>query len=152
MKNRLLLLTFVLTLVVQMAFSINKVENTLPGNGMALPVNMVAAHTLTKDEAKAIQKAEKKQVRTQKRIAVVQKYLAKNMAKKAIDFKDPVNKWLWFGVFGWGAGLVLWIIAAAVVTGGGFLGGGFLGLLASLAWLFGTVAFVIWLVKKFGDA
>ncbi|MBK6479253.1 MAG: hypothetical protein IPF93_13470 [Saprospiraceae bacterium] len=55
---------------------------------------------------------------------------------------------MWFGVFGWGAGLLLWIIAAAVVTGGGFLGGGFLGLLASLCWLFGTVAFVIWLVKN----
>jgi hypothetical protein len=138
--------------MVQMGFSINKIENTLPGHGIALPVNAVAAHPLTKAEAKSIQKAEKKQVRTQKRIALVQKYLAKNMAKKAVDFKDPVNKWLWFGVFGWGAGLVLWIIAAAVVTGGGFLGGGFLGLLASLAWLFGTVAFVIWLVKKFGDA
>ena len=152
MKKRILLLTFALTLMAQMSFSINSVENTLPGNGMALPVANVASHTLTKAEAKLIQKAEKKQVRTQKRIAVVQKFLAKNMAKKAVDFKDPVNKWLWFGVFGWGAGLLLWIIAAAVVTGGGFLGGGFLGLLASLAWLFGTVAFVIWLVKKFGDA
>lgn len=152
MKNRILLLTFVLALMSQLSFSINTVNNTLPGNGAPLPVGLVTTHALTKTEAKAIQKAEKKQVRTQKRIAVVQKFLAKNMAKKAVDFKDPVNKWLWFGVFGWGAGLVLWIIAASVVSGGGFLGGGFLGLLASLAWLFGTVAFVIWLVKKFGDA
>lgn len=152
MKKRILLLTFALALISQISFSINSVKNNLPGNGISVPVDLLSGHTLTKAEAKVIQKAEKKQVRTQKRIAVVQKFLAKNMAKKAIDFKDPVNKWLWFGVFGWGAGLVLWIIAAAVVTGGGFLGGGFLGLLASLAWLFGTVAFVIWLVKKFGDA
>lgn len=152
MKIRNLVVTVLVALFVQIGFAINTVNNTLAGNGVALPIELATGHGMTRTEAKAIQKAEKKQVRTQKRIAVVQKYLAKNMAKKAIDFKDPVNKWLWFGVFGWGAGLVLWIIAASVVSGGGFLGGGFIGVLASLAWLFGTVSFVIWLVKKFGDA
>lgn len=152
MKIRNLVVTVLAALFVHAGFAINTVNNTVASNGVALPIELVTGHGMTRTEAKAIQKAEKKQVRTQKRIAMVQKYLAKNMAKKAIDFKDPVNKWLWFGVFGWGAGLVLWILAAAVTTGGGFLGGGFLGLLASLAWLFGTVAFVIWLVKKFGDA
>lgn len=152
MKIRNLVVTVLAALFVHAGFAINTVNNTVAGNGVALPIELASGHGMTRTEAKAIQKAEKKQVRTQKRIAMVQKYLAKNMAKKAIDFKDPVNKWLWFGVFGWGAGLVLWILAAAVTTGGGFLGGGFLGLLASLAWLFGTVAFVIWLVKKFGDA
>lgn len=152
MKIRNLVVTVLAALFVHAGFAINTVNNTVAGSGVALPIELATGHGMTRTEAKAIQKAEKKQVRTQKRIAMVQKYLAKNMAKKAIDFKDPVNKWLWFGVFGWGAGLVLWILAAAVTTGGGFLGGGFLGLLASLAWLFGTVAFVIWLVKKFGDA
>lgn len=147
MKIRNLVVTVLAALFVQFGFAINTVNNTLAGNGVALPIELATGHGMTRTEAKAIQKAEKKQVRTQKRIALVQKYLAKKMAKKAIDFKDPVNKWLWFGVFGWGAGLVLWIIAAGVSSGFGLIG-----VLASLAWLFGTVSFVIWLVKKFGDA
>ncbi len=147
MKIRNLVVTVLAALFVQFGFAINTVNNTLAGNGVALPIELATGHGMTRTEAKAIQKAEKKQVRTQKRIALVQKYLAKKMTKKAIDFKDPVNKWLWFGVFGWGAGLVLWIIAAGVSSGFGLIG-----VLASLAWLFGTVSFVIWLVKKFGDA
>ena len=147
MKIRNLVVTVLVALFVQIGFAINTVNNTMAGNGVALPIELATGHGMTRTEAKAIQKAEKKQVRTQKRIALEQKYLAKKMAKKAIDFKDPVNKWLWFGVFGWGAGLVLWIIAAGVSSGFGLIG-----VLASLAWLFGTVSFVIWLVKKFGDA
>lgn len=152
MTKRILALFVAVTLLSSTAFSTNSVKNLLPGNGKELQISTLTAKTLTKMEARAIQKAEKKQVRTQKRVALVQKMLAKNMAKKAVDFKDPVNKWLWYAVFAWGASIVLWILAAALITGTGFLGGGILGLLASLVALFGTVAFVIWLVKKFGDA
>ena len=152
MKSRLFSIALSLVLLVQLSLATNTVANLVPGNGVEKKISMVNSKALTKAEAKEIQKIERKQVRTQKRIGMVQKFMTKKMAKNAVDFQDPVNKWLWFGVFGWGAGLLLWIIAAAVVTGGGFLGGGFLGLLASLCWLFGTVAFVIWLVKKVGDA
>lgn len=135
-----------------LSFAVNTVEKSLPINGTEKKITLVESKTLTKSEAKAIQKLERKEAKNQKRLALVQKMMMKNYAKKAVDFKDPVNKWLWFGVFGWGAAFVLWILAAALVTGGGFLGGGFLGLLASLVGLFGTISFVIWLVKKFGDA
>ena len=63
-----------------------------------------------------------------------------------IDFQDPVNKWMWFWIFGWGAGLLLSILGAATL----FSGGGILWILSYLCWLFGTVSLVIWLVKKFG--
>lgn len=52
-----------------------------------------------------------------------------------IDFTDPVHKWLWFGLFGLGAAIVLSIFS---------LGLG--GLVAFLA----VVCLVIWLVKQSG--
>ncbi len=52
-----------------------------------------------------------------------------------VDFSDPVNKWLWFGLFGLGAALVLGIFS---------LGLG--GLVAFLA----VVCLVIWLIKQSG--
>jgi hypothetical protein len=93
--------------------------------------------------------------------------IAKKMAKlqkrfgngKAIDLQDPVNKWMWFWIFGWGAGLLLFIIGGVVAVGGaasgsgaGFGVGAIFSLLGVLCSLFGTVSLVIWLVKKFGGA
>ena len=80
----------------------------------------------------------------------------KFFAKKGnrVDFSDPVDKWMWFWIFGWAAGLLLSILAVAFATGGVYGGGfGIAAILATfswLAWLFGTVALVVWLVKKFG--
>ena len=82
-----------------------------------------------------------------KKFAKAQKHFTKKGEK--VDFSDPVDKWMWFWIFGWGAGLVLSIVATAVVLSGGF---GIFWLLGSLCWLFGTVSLVIWLVKKFGGA
>ena len=144
MKSKILAFVLMIAVITQSGYAVNTIKNLLPGNGVEQQINTVKSNTLSKAEAKSIQKAERKEFRTQKRIAMVQRFMAKKMAKKAIDFQDPVNKWLWFGIFGWGAGLLLWIIAGSVLSGG-------IGLLASLCWLFGTVAFVIWLVKKFGN-
>ncbi len=149
MKIKLFTAIVVAALTCQMSFAINSVEKSLPINGVEKKISLVESKTLTKTEAKAIQKLEKKEARNQKRLGMLQKMMVKKMHKNAVDFKDPVNKWLWFGIFGWGAGLLLSILSWSVVTAGGF---GVLWLLASLAYLFGTVSFVIWLVKKFGDA
>jgi ABC-type multidrug transport system fused ATPase/permease subunit len=145
MKSKLLAFILVIAVMYQSGYSVNTVKNLVPGNGTEQQISTVKSNVLSKAEAKSIQKLERKEFRTQKRLAMVQRFMAKKMAKKAIDFQDPVNKWLGFGVFGWGAGLLLWIIAGSVFSGG-------IGLLASLCWLFGTVSFVIWLVKKFGNA
>ncbi|MEO5583751.1 MAG: hypothetical protein ABIR66_13755 [Saprospiraceae bacterium] len=145
MKRKILTILLAVVVICQAGLAVNSVKNLVPGNGIELQISNVKSNTLSNVEARAIQKAERKEFRNQKRLAMVEKFMTKKMAKKAIDFKDPVNKWLWFGIFGWGAGLLLWIIAGSVFSGG-------IGLLASLAWLFGTVSFVIWLVKKFGDA
>ena len=96
----------------------------------------------------------KKEFKREKRFA---RFL--DLAKKAgVDFKDSTQKWMWFWIFSWAAGLVLYIVAVAVVVGSattGSVGGlgaiGILGLLAWLLWLFGLVSLVIWLVKKFAS-
>jgi hypothetical protein len=73
----------------------------------------------------------KKEFKAEKRMAKFEK-----LFKKAIDLKDPVNKWMWFWIFGWGASIVLLALPGVWI-------------LSSLAGLFGTVSLVIWLVKKF---
>ena len=86
----------------------------------------------------------KKEFKMQKRMAKFEKLFQ----KAAVDFKDPVNKWMWFWIFGWGAAIVLSIVGAAAVTGlsAGF---GIWYLLASLCGLFGSISLIIWVVKKF---
>lgn len=57
--------------------------------------------------------------------------------KKAapIDFSDPVERWLWFGVIGLGAALLLSIIAWSPLVG--------------LLWTAGVICLVVWLIMRF---
>jgi hypothetical protein len=91
----------------------------------------------------------KKEFKAQKRMAKLERLFK----KAGVDFKDPVNKWMWFWIFGWGAAIVLSVIATAAAVGGAFSGGfGIWYALALIGWaagLFGTISLVIWLVKKF---
>lgn len=91
-----------------------------------------------------LEKKAEKQI--SKKIAKMQKRFAKDGAK--VDFQDPVNKWMWFWIFGWAAGLLLSIVGVAAALGGGF---GIFWLLGSLCWLFGTISLIIWLLKKTGN-
>jgi len=89
---------------------------------------------LTEKETKKIQKLEK---RMNKRM---EKMNAK--ANAGIDFDDPVDKWMWFWIFAWGLGLGVAFLDV-------FLTIGFLSFLSSALFVFGFVALVLWLVKKF---
>lgn len=66
---------------------------------------------------------------------------------------DPVDKWFWFWIIGWGAAILLSIIASVVLVGAAFSGGFGIGavlyIFAYLAGLFGTVSLIVWLIKKF---
>ena len=111
------------------------------------PTSLVAATgagvttTMSTEQMKANTKAFKMQQREAKATHF--------LSKHGIDFQDPVNKWMWFWIFGWGAALVLSIVGAATVATGSVGSFGLIYLLASLCGLFGTISLVVWLVKKF---
>jgi hypothetical protein len=86
--------------------------------------------------------------RMEKKLAKLERKIEKKLAKKlekgqAIDFNDPVDKWMWFWLLGWAAGFVLysmgWFIAAPFW---------YLGYLCMLA---GTACLIVWLLKKSGN-
>lgn len=51
-----------------------------------------------------------------------------------IDFKDPVNKWMWFWIFGWGIGLIFLFIPGIWI-------------ISWLFFLFGTISLIVWIIK-----
>ena len=74
--------------------------------------------------------------KTEKRLNRLAKKLERKAEKRGgqIDFTDPVEQWLWFGVFGLGAA-----IAFAILE---------LGLLSGLCALAAIACIVIWLIKR----
>ena len=146
MKLKALLFLFALSLLMpgmSSASSINTEDNQA---GLVTMDEMIADKVLTAQELKVLQKEEKKQVRMERRMAKVEKFMQSKLGQKLMGgLDDPVDKWFWYWIIGWGAGIVLLVIATASL-GTGF---GILGILATLAWLFGSVSLIIWLVKKF---
>jgi len=69
--------------------------------------------------------------------------------KAEIDFSDPVKKWMWFWILGWGLAIILGILIPIIFLSGGFGGAFLLSALIGLLGLFGTVSLVIWLIKMF---
>ncbi len=127
----------------------------MPLTGVKASVAVPASASRTELMNKVNSKADVKTTKFQKSFVAkkVSKMIAKRLAKSKaggnIDLADPVEKWMWFWIFGWGAGLLFYIIAAASVLTTGF---GIFGLLGLLCTLFGTISLVIWIVKKFGGA
>lgn len=74
--------------------------------------------------------------KTEKRLDRFVKKLERKAEKrgKQIDFSDPVDQWLWFGVFGLAAA-----IAFAILD---------IGFLAGLCALAALVCLIIWIVKR----
>ena len=76
------------------------------------------------------QKQLKKQFAQEKKVARAERFLAHH----AVDFNDPVQKWLWYGLVGIGASIVLGILSISWLAG--------------IAGLLGVICLVIWLVKQ----
>lgn len=74
--------------------------------------------------------------KTEKRLNRLVKKMERKAEKRGeqIDFSDPVDQWLWFGVFGLAAA-----IAFAILD---------IGFLAGLCALAAIVCLIIWLVKR----
>ncbi len=97
-----------------------------------------------KNNLQVVSAADKKELKKQKKLNKFQKRLDKINAKRVkkgkkaieIDFSDPTEKWLWFGLV---------LLAAAIILG-------VLPIVWALAGLVGLAGFVcllIWAVKKF---
>lgn len=148
MKFQALLLPVALVFLTQVTYATTPVANTEDHVAGIVTMNeMIPDKAPTAQELKILRKEEKKMARMERRMERLEKFMNSKLGQKLLGgLSDPVDKWFWFWIIGWGAGIVLSILAAATVTGGGF---GALWLLASLAWLAGSIALIVWLVQKF---
>jgi hypothetical protein len=146
LKSLLFLVTLAL-LLPSLSYATPAVNTEDHQAGIVTMDEMVADKVLTAQELKTLKKEEKKQVRMERRMERVEKFMNSKLGQKLLGgLDDPVDKFFWFWIIGWGAGIVLTIIASAALTSGSF---GVLWLLAYLAWLAGSVSLIVWLVKKF---
>ena len=111
-----------------------------------------AVSVISKKEARMAKRMERAQKRMNRLMARVDRFLAKRGLERpaGIDLQDPVKKWMWFWILGWGGAVVLYILASVLFVGTGGAGFGvatLLSLLGSLLGLFGTVSLVMWIVK-----
>lgn len=107
----------------------------LNGTVQANTVSAVAAENanvrqMLETELKADSKLEKK---IAKKMAKLEKKIKKYEAN--IDFSHPVDKWLWYAVFGFGAAILVGI---------------FFWELGSVLAFLALVCLIVWLVKKSG--
>lgn len=157
MKIKYLLLSLSMALVATTGFAGNSVNTEDNRVGVVQVEDLVADKALVKAD-KQLLKAEKQQYRAEKRMAwfskVINKKMAKSQKKALGGLDDPVDKYFWYWLIGWGLGLLLTILASAIAVGGAFSGGfgvaWVLFLLGWLAWIGGTIMGIIWLVKKLG--
>lgn len=80
--------------------------------------------------------------KTLKKATRLAKLLGKGDAGDKVDFETEPDRWMWFWLLGWGAGLALSIMGFFIP---------FIGYLGYLCWLAGSVCLVIWLLKKTGN-
>jgi len=92
--------------------------------------------------AKMEKKVAKLAQKFQKRIAKFERLFGKS-SNAGVDFNDPVQKWLWFGLLGWLAGALLYSLGWFIAAPFWYLG--------YLCWLAGTICIVIWILKKTGN-
>ncbi|MEP6792980.1 MAG: hypothetical protein ABJB16_01540 [Saprospiraceae bacterium] len=106
---------------------------------------MIPDHQTSKMELKELKRNEKRLVRFEHLFSGLNKKSTSKGSKHSSGiFSDPVNRWFWLWIITWGFGIFL-----LVVSSGGIAGAG-IGLIWLLAFGLGSVALILWLVKKFG--
>ena len=105
-----------------------------------------ASETISRHEHARATKSVRKQQRKEKFVARIQKAIqAKWLKKHPGGISDPVDKWFWIWTMSWGLGIILTIIA------GGAIASAALGIVWLSSFVIGSVALILWLVKKFGQ-
>jgi len=99
----------------------------------------------SRDEFRELRANEQLLQRIENRLDRKTKAFSSKHSKRTLGgFSDPVDKWFWIWAIAWGLGILLTIVT------GGSLTGVALGLIWLFAFGLGSVALVLWLVKKFG--
>lgn len=136
---KFLLLFVSMTFMFASSYAGSPVNTEDYGTGIVQMEDLASAKVLAKAD-KQLLKEEKQQIRAEKRMAWFSTLISKKMAKshnKALGgLNDPVDKWFWFWIIGWGAAILLTFSISTWY-------------LSSLFWLAGTVCGIIWIVKKF---
>lgn len=103
----------------------------------------IADQPITRKEFRILQQEEKRYVQFETKF---KKLYSSNRSKHhGIDnIHDPVDKWFWIWAIGWGVGILITVISGASIASG------FIGILWFSFFIIGSVALVIWLIKKFG--
>lgn len=102
----------------------------------AVPAREMRAELLKKTE-RTLAETPRGSRRAEKRLDRLGKRLSKFTTTADPDFADPVDKWLWFGLIGLGAAILLAFLSIGL--------GGLVGFLA-------VVCLVIWAIKRYGPA
>jgi hypothetical protein len=111
---------------------------------LASMTDLVPDLPLNREEIKSLQKEEKILQRFERRMERFQYFTHSQKGQKRLGgFSDSVDRWFWFWVIGWGAGILLSILAGGVFTSG------VIGILWFTLFVAGSVSLVMWLVKKF---
>ena len=100
----------------------------------------------TQEEVESVELSDKQTKRMQKLEKRLEKRIKKMEAKadKAdVDFDDPVDKWMWFWIFSWGLALAAGFVSLFALSG-------LFGFISAAFAVFGFIALVLWLVKRFG--
>lgn len=113
--------------------------------GLIVMSALIPDHKPDHAELKNLKQNEQQLVRIEKRIGRINKIYNSGSSNRPLGgISDPVDKWFWIWVIGWGLGLVLTLLFAGAITGAA------IGIIWFLAFGIGSVALVLWLVKKFG--
>ena len=149
MKQVQLLSLLVMLLFCQTSFAVKSGKAVTPTNETTeTTITEAAINDMLVVKEGDSPKVAKKKAKMQKRLEKLEKKMAKAQAKGKKG--DDEKKWMRFWLLGWGAGLLLFLLAvvigAATGSGGALL---ILWALGGLAWLFGWISLIIWLVKKF---
>jgi hypothetical protein len=139
MKNIKHVLGFALVLALLFPLSTLKANSGTPANEQDKRTVLVERLLGQQDISSSEQLYESKAL---KKAGKVAKKLGFAKGKDKVDFKSDPDRWMWFWIFGWGAGLVLWIIGWSILWPISYLG--------SLCWAAGSICAIIFLLKKTG--
>jgi len=103
----------------------------------------IADRPVTTKELRKLRQEEKHYVQLESKLKKL--YNSSSSRHHGINnIHDPVDKWFWIWVIGWGLGILITIISGATIASG------FLGILWFSFFIIGSIAMIIWLIKKFG--